>query len=59
MNKKALDQYVSFNEQRDALQKRKDELDRSKKVNDFGRAFLLLLTIQAYVPDTLNCFLAY
>lgn len=33
MNKKALDQYVSFSEQRDTLQRRKEDLDRSKKVH--------------------------
>jgi chromosome segregation ATPase len=33
VNKKALEQYVSFSEQRDYLQRRKEELDRSKKVH--------------------------
>jgi hypothetical protein len=33
VNKKALEQYVSFSEQRDNLQMRKEVLDRSKKVN--------------------------
>ena len=31
VNKKAMDQYVSFSEQRDNLVKRKEELDKSEK----------------------------
>jgi chromosome segregation ATPase len=32
VNKKALDQFVSFSEQKDKLSKRKDELDRAQRV---------------------------
>ena len=45
VNKKALDQYVNFTEQREELQKRKTELDAGDEVG-------VILLIEFYVEST-------
>lgn len=40
MNKKALDQFVNFTEQKEKLIKRKEELDRANDVNNLIPVFL-------------------
>ena len=62
VNKKALDQYVSFSEQKEKLIKRKEELDRGhKKINDLmevleQRKFELILIswLHASVASSAN-----
>lgn len=38
VNKKALDQFVNFSEQKEKLMKRKDELDKGYQVNHLVKA---------------------
>ena len=48
VNKKALDQFVNFTEQKGKLIKRKEELDKAHTVLDYHNIILQLLNIQVF-----------
>ena len=55
VNKKALDQYVNFSDQKEKLIKRKEELDRAHDVSDQIYIIILLPKINARLLMSSHC----